>query len=271
MGVRFDKTMAHLVCLSACLVGYLLMPSATSASVVLYDQDFESPVGFNNDGGDVNIFRSVNLLYGDQPPGFSFAQANTVETLFVNGSAAFGTGYSDPSGTAGDYTLGMLSDAQNDLLGLSFNVGSFDFLNFRLDISSIDLSVFGGPFVSSGAIPEFEFKLFDNPTGTTGLSGNGVELASATAQGTASDRAVFDWTEVIVALDASGSTNGNVTLRIDLLDGGYAALDNFRIVASNQAGDLGEVPEPASVVTWTLLGLCAAGVVAHRRRKATQS
>jgi len=39
------------------------------------------------DGVDVNIFRTVNDNFGDQPPGFSFTQAFTVETLNITGSA----------------------------------------------------------------------------------------------------------------------------------------------------------------------------------------
>jgi hypothetical protein len=38
------------------------MTTANAATVVLYDQDFENPSGFVNDGGDVNIFRTVNQL-----------------------------------------------------------------------------------------------------------------------------------------------------------------------------------------------------------------
>jgi hypothetical protein len=45
---------------------------------------------------------------------------------------------------------------------------------------------------------------------------------------------------------------------IDLLTGGYAALDNFRIAASDNAGDVGDtsaaVPEPT-----TMLGIALAG------------
>ena len=187
------------------IVALACLSATAQATVVLYDQNFENPTGFVNDGGDVNIFRTVNQLYGNQPPGFTFAQANTVETLYINGTAAFGTGYSDPSGKGGNYALGMLSSTQNDLLGLAFDVGTFDYLNVRLDISSIDLSVFGGPFVAPGAVPVFSFTLYDNPTGATALGG-GTPLASAQATGTASARDVFDWTEVILGLDATGST-----------------------------------------------------------------
>lgn len=238
------------------------VPSPASSQVLLYEQDFEKPVGFVNDGGDVNIFRTVNELYGNQPAGFTFAQAFTVETLLITGTQAFGTGYSDPSGIGGNYALGLLSDTQNDLLGLSFDVQDFTFLNLRLHISSIDLSVFGGPFVpESGAAPEFEFTLYDNPGGANGL-GDGTILDSGRAVGIASARHVFEWTEVLLPLDATGSTNGNVTLRIDLLSGGYASMDNFKIVASDIA-----IPEPSAFALscFGLLNLCAVRVIRRHR------
>jgi len=248
--------------LVACFALISIFAPSAQADVSLYRQDFENPVGFVNDGGDVNIFNSVNTLYGNQPAGFSFAQDFTVETLLIKGNQAFGHGYSDPSDKGGKYALGMLSDSQNDLLGLSFNVGSNKFLSMSLDISSIDLSVFGGPFVAAGAVPRFEFTLFDNPGGATGL-GSGTILDSFQAAGTASAPDVFDWTHVLFALDASGSTNGNVTLRIDLLSGGYAAMDNFLITASNTPG---QVPIPAAV--WLLgSGLAGVAAVAGRRQK----
>jgi hypothetical protein len=242
--------------------------SNSEAATILYDQDFESPVGFVNDGGDVNIFRTVNQLYGNQPTGFVFTQQFTVETLLITGASAFGTGYSDPSGTGGNYALGMLSSVQNDLLGLAFNVGTNDFLNVSLDISSIDLSTFGGPFVPAfppGAAPMFEFTLFDNPGGAPGL-GSGTILDSAQGVGTASPRDVFDWTSLLLPLDASGSTDGNVILRIDLLSGGYAAMDNFLIAASDVPGDVDPPPvaEPTSLL---LLGVGGAGLLAERKRR----
>ncbi len=229
------------------LIGGWSLQAKAQSTIVLYDQDFENPMGFVNQGGDINITRTINNLYSNQPPGFIFTQAFTVETLLLTGNQAFGSGYSDPSGIGGNYALGMLSTGQNDLLGLSFDTGGRDFLNFRLDISSIDLDRFGGPFVPNGAIPEFEFTLFDNPSGTPNL-GSGSILSTFTTSGTPSARNVFDWTEVLAVLDASGSTNGNVTLRIDLLNGGYAALDNFRITASDTPGDIGVVPEPLTIL-----------------------
>lgn len=251
-----SKQASLIVGLSATI--FITLP--VQATVTLYNQNFENPAAFNNDGGDVNIFNPVNSLYGNQPAGFTFAQANTVETLLITGNQAFGHGYSDPSGKGGNYALGMLSTVQNDLLGLSFNVGSNPFMNVRLDISSIDLSVFSGPFVPPGAIPTFKFTLYDNPSGANGL-GNGTILDEIQASGTASARDVFNWSEVLLPLDTTGNTNGNVTLRIDLLEGGYAAMDNFHITA-----DVLPIPEPETYAM-LLAGLGLVGFIARRRKQ----
>ena len=242
----------------------ILFFSGQTSAAILYDQDFENPAAFVNDGGDVNIFNSVNSLYGNQPPGFTFSQQFTVETLLVTGNQAFGTGYSDPAGTAGNYTLGMLSSTQDDRLGLAFDIGTNDFLNVFMDISSIDLSVFGGPFVPEGAVPEFQFTLYDNPSGATSI-GSGTVLSTLTAAGTASDPSVFDWTALVLPLSAAGNTNGNVILQIDMLTGGYGALDNFFIEASDTpATPPSAVPLPAAV--W-LFGTALLGMFGFSTRR----
>ncbi|MFO1267311.1 MAG: PEP-CTERM sorting domain-containing protein [Rubrivivax sp.] len=262
MSLRFP---AALLALALC--------QANAATVVLYDQNFENPTGFVNDNGDVNAFRTVNQLYGGQPAGFQFAQTFTVETLLVGGAQAWGTGFLDPQARAGQYALGMLSSVQNDLLGLSFNVSAYQFLNFQLDISSIDLDRWGGPFVPTGGLaPTFRISLYDNPTGATGLGG-GTLLDTIDVSGLlSSSRNTFNWSKHTLALDATGNTNGNVTLLIDLLAGGYAAMDNFRIAASDTAGDTGgggngggggSVPEPGTPVL-AGLGLVALALVSRR-------
>lgn len=251
----------------------LIVASPAQAGTLLYSQDFENPNGFVNDGGDINIYRNINQLYGGQPAGFQFAQTFTTETLLVGGTQAFGTGYVDPAGTAGRYVLGQLSTQQNDLLGLAFNVGEFKFLNFQIDISSIDLDRFNGPFVpTGGAAPEFRFSLFDNPLGTNNV-GTGTLLDSFTASALFNpSKNSFLWSTVTNGLDASSSTNGNVVFQIDVLNGGYAAFDNLSVSADDVISPppIGAVPEPA---TWAMLlvGFFTIGSVVRRRSTSNQA
>jgi MYXO-CTERM domain-containing protein len=247
------------------LVGAVLCVGSVpaAANVILYSQNFDNPVGFVNNGADITQ-QSVNSLYANQPAGFTFSQAFTVETLLVGGSLANGgTGYLDPQGNGGAYALGMLSTVQDDLVGLAFDVGAYTFLNFRFDLSSIDLYCCGAPFVPAGAVPSARISLYDNPGGVAGL-GTGAPLATAEVTGVAGlNKFTFNWTTHTVGLDASASTNGNVILRIDLLTGGYAALDNFVVAASDTSGVIPTVPEPA-VLTLLALG---AGLVLRRRAR----
>ena len=252
--------MKHLIAAALAVAAFLPAQAAT----VLYTQDFENPTGFVNRVGDLD-FVPVNNLYGNQPPGFQFGNTFTVETLLVGGNVAWGgNGYRDPQGVGGQYVIGMLSSAQDDRLGLSFNIGAFRFLNFQLDISSIDLDCCGGQFdPGNSTAPTFRMSLFDNPSAAVGVGG-GTLLASVDISGNVGPNPfTFDWTNHIVALDATGNTNGNVTLSIDLVAGGYAAFDNFRIVAADNPGDVG-VPEPAGLA---LTAFAALGALALRRRR----
>jgi len=266
---------------------------ATQASVVLYEQNFESPnldafaassgsTGKTTGSSDGSQ-SDVNAIYANQPAGFTFAQAWTVETLRVGGTDAWGQkGFQDPAGKAGSYVIGMLTntDNQDDWLGLTFDIGDHQYLNFQLDISPINLNFWGGPFVpeEGSTAPAFRLSLYNNPGNanpftrsssigyrmTQGLS----LLSSDVITGAPSfNYWVFNWTQHIVSLDATGNTNGNVTLVIDEIQGGYAALDNFRIVASDTRFDVmpavSAVPNPSS---WALMatGLAVLGLIRFR-------
>src|SRR6185369_12965780 len=64
-----------------------------------------------------------------------------------------------------------------------------------------------------------------------------TELDTATITGEAApDQWTFHWKYGVVPLDASGATDGHVSILFDLLQSGYAAFDNLSIVASNTSG-----------------------------------
>jgi hypothetical protein len=239
--------------------GWSHPPAGALGATLLYSNDFESPAGFVDTTGKDVSQQTVDSLYS--LAGFQFQQTFTVETLHITGGVAFGTGYSDPAGTGGSYALGMLSSVQNDLAALTFDIGSFSFLNVGMDISAIDLDGVGGPF--GVAQPIFRLRLYDTPSGSFSFASPGTLLSTVDVTGTgAPDRQVFSWTSVVGALDASSATNGNVTLVVDLIQSGYASFDNLVIAASNTPGD---VPEPGAA--WLLLGtgLVALGTRARRR------
>ena len=147
--------------------------------------------------------------------------------------------------------------SQRLMMGLTFDVSTFDFLNIQIDLTNLDLECCGAPFHSGNfdTTPDFQFSLFDN------AGGQGVGVGSALDQKVfspgASARNVIDFSTFTFGLDASGSSDGIVTLQIDLLSGGYAAFDNLRIAVSDEEGDVGNpptdvIPLPAGI--WLLLG-----------------
>ena len=241
----------------------LAMICATSAQAqtaqVLFSQNFDSPTGYTDIDQLSWSYQSVNELFGAE-----FQNTFDVETLQIAGSAKF----SDPSGTGGAYALGMLDDAEPDLLAAVFDVENFGFLNIRMDISSIDFDCCGGPFNLDGEIPTFRISLYDAPLGAFDVGAISSEpLATETITGVASAPQTFEWTQHVIALDASGSTDGTVAMVIDLIEGGYAAFDNVTVASSDIRGDVGTTSSGSSGGGGVSLILLVLGLPLVLRRK----
>jgi len=205
-------------------------------TITLYQNDFETPnvpavvaCGYAIDT------RTINTLYGGQ--GGDFAQINTVETVLINEPAAFGAPqeYSDPEGKGGNYAIGMLSSLQNDRLALTFDGQGLPFVNVGLDISSIDVWGCGGPV--GVRAPSYNIRLLDSPGGVFNWSDTVLDEVTIIGE-TAPDQWTFHWTNHVVALDASGSTDGNISIVWDLVQSGYGAFDNLIITSSDEEGDV---------------------------------
>ncbi len=243
-----------------------LPANAAAAPILLFQNDFESPTGIvipSGCCGDASQ-QSVNSLYGT-----AFQQTFTVETLAVNGPQNV---YTDPSGQGGNYVLGLLQSVQNDLLSLTFDTQGLDFLNLKWDIAAVGIDQFAGlpstPTFLTGA-SAYTLTLYDTPGGLFNINTLGAYsvLDTAGVAGTAPspDGLTFNWSTQVVALNSSASTDGRVTLLIDLVGGGYGAFDNLTIASSDTEGELpSPVPEPASLL---LMGAGLSGIAALVRRR----
>ncbi len=221
------------------------------SEITLYDQDFESPnVTPVKDHCflDLSAFQGVNTLYG---PGWQ--QKFTVETILINGA---GNVYTDPGGPGGNYSIGMLTSVENDLLAYTFDVQNKDFLNVSFDLSAIDLI---GCASFGVAVPIMRLRLYDSPGGAFNINAPGTLLDQEDLTGIAPGPTnyTFNWKRVMAGLDASSSTDGNVTLMFDLIQSGYASFDNLLIKASD-ISIIGSCPDDITVNNDA--GLCSAVV-----------
>lgn len=236
-------------------------------AAVVYQNDFNNPVGWTDQSGNGTgiSFANVNTLYGS-----AFQQTFTVETIKIAGNPQ----YSDPSGTGGAYSLGMLSSVQNDLLSLTFSVGSLAFVNIEMDFAGIGPAacpLCGGPFARVGETPIFDLSLYDTPLGSFNINSPGTALSTGAMTGAPiASITTLGWNHGLVSLSTAGNTNGTVTLLIDLRAGtgmaGYSAFDNLLIASSDTPGGPPPgVPEPASLLLAGLGWLLATGRVRRSR------
>jgi len=209
-------------------------PLPTKEAILLYENDFESPKQ------DVTIYPGcnaldntpVNDLYGS--PQGNFSQTNTVETIVIDANYDSTTPYVDPEGRGGNYAIGMLSTNQDDLLGLGFETSGKNFVNIAMDISSIEVFCCGfGGSCGDIASPIFNVSLIDDPNGSVPLTGTVLDSANVLGGPNGPNPWTYRWTRGSISLDASGSTNGRVSVVWDLLRPGYGVLDNIVVEASD--------------------------------------
>jgi len=231
-----DKTQlpkfSQLVLLFA-LLGFSLVGFGQD-EILLYGNDFEtyniepSKNGCYLDND--NTF--VNVLWGGTSIGIGgnvlFAQTFTVETMLINGED---NRYVDTKGNGGNYCIGMLSTAQDDMLSLTLDSKGLTFLNISFSLSAIDLDGCGSAGVST---PIMKIIIYDSPEGVFNFSNPGNSIGETTLTGIEpnTDKYIFNWTEVNSNVNIEESTNGNISIVFDLKQSGYAAFDNLRITAT---------------------------------------
>lgn len=217
--------------------------------IILYDNHFESPnippvpnCGPDLDATDLNTLWSGTA--GGTGGGGSFQQVNTVETILINGPNGQ---YIDTSGIGGDYCISMLSTAQDDRAAVTLNSQNLPFAIVSMDISAIDLNGCGGPFGID--TPVMDIKIYDSPGAVFSFAAPGTLLDHDTITGITPGATIytFNWLAQTVSMDIAGSTDGNITVVFDLLQSGYAAIDNLLIQSSLTSINPGAVSYPVSL------------------------
>lgn len=257
--------------------------STYGQTVLLFGNDFSAPAQtpVPNCGPDLDA-TLLNTLWGGTGAGTGggglWDQINTVETILINGP---GNTYTDADTIGGDYCLSMLSTFQDDKAALTLNSQGLPFVNLYMDISSIDVVACGGPF--GVAQPTFHITVYDAPGAYFNFSAPGAILDQDTLVGNEPgvDPYTFTWAHVSSGYDVSGSTDGWVTVVLDLLTSGYAAFDNIEINASVSAAGLNDVhaanggvrvwPDPVADMlhlsrvnagtSWTIVNMAGEGVM----------
>ncbi len=208
-----------------------------NSTIALYNQNFENPLITPALSTYCDLSGTdVNSLYG---PGWQ--QVNSVETILINGA---NNRYNDPTSQGGNYSIGMLSTAQNDLASLTFDTQGKSFLNVQLDLSAIDLSNISNCSSTTGdfgvSTPTLQLRLYNSPGGSFNINSPGTLLATANMTGNApAGSFTFNWATLSASLNATGSTDGKVTVVFDLIASGYASFDNLLITASNVGAGIG--------------------------------
>lgn len=215
----------------------LLSDNANAQTILLYQNDFETPLTspVENCGPDLDA-NPVNSLYAGTGQGTGgggiFQQVNTVETMLIHGPS---NQYLDPTGLGGNYCISMLSELQEDRMALILNTQGLPFANITLHLSPIDLAGCGGPFELDTAY--LRITVYDSPGATFFFESPGTTLDEALIAGGAPGETpyTFNWLQCLANLEVANATDGYITIVFDLINAGYAAIDNISISSSISA------------------------------------
>jgi hypothetical protein len=197
--------------------------------------------------------KSINDVYGDA--NHNFDQPYTTEVVFVqNHLWKEGIPYVEsPTKKGGNYAVGLLygGGTDNDKLALSFDSKDYNFINIRVDASTLDivcndgLGWSGGPFWRTTVDPTVEVTALDAPDGKATYNINSENtLDSQKVQFTKGpNEYTFEWQTLEFSLDVSKAKLISIVwdvLSEDPNGKGYVVLDNILVVASNDANSFPE-------------------------------
>ncbi|KAL3932279.1 MAG: hypothetical protein SGARI_004007, partial [Bacillariaceae sp.] len=210
------------------------------AAVTLYENDFEGATNEEPERreGLPNFIHALpgrlNDYFGPPavpkigPPKF-FNENINLETVFVTNSISLDNGqpYQDPTGTGGDFAIGFQNIFDDDQMAISIDLGGRCGVEVSFDATPLYFINWTGirrPYADAA----FTVSVLDDPNAVAALDGALLDSDTGFCP-RGSDQITFNWTRHTLTLDASGSTNGIVSIRFGVTSGNYAVLDNIVI------------------------------------------
>ena len=249
---------------SAAIVLLACHLSHTHAQTVIYEQRFESPA-LACQQLDGTARTGLTRLQDDF--GNNFRQLNSADVLCITPPIAGKQNYSDPSGTAGNYTIGFygsINTANTEAVGMAFDPSGQPFVNGSVALANVKLANYtatptsptiGDPVrvtmayyrlratAGGGEPANSDFSLsppavLGQPAIVRGLPSNNVLAPILTEQvnttNTTGNAYALDWTTHTFSVDTSSFAVGDklVVLFTGLDLNQYVAIDNFVVTTS---------------------------------------
>ncbi len=249
---------------SAAIVLLACHLSHTHAQTVIYEQRFESPA-LACQQLDGTARTGLTRLQDDF--GNNFRQLNSADVLCITPPIAGKQNYSDPSGTAGNYTIGFygsINTANTEAVGMAFDPSGQPFVNGSVALANVKLANYtatptsptiGDPVrvtmayyrlratAGGGEPANSDFSLsppavLGQPAIVRGQPSNNVLTPILTEQvnttNTTGNAYALDWTTHTFSVDTSSFAVGDklVVLFTGLDLNQYVAIDNFVVTTS---------------------------------------